>query len=223
MSLPDPLYIPAEETEYEWTVRRSRFIARLVPVRSQEEAEAALTRIRSAHQTATHNCYAWRVGLEVPAERFSDDGEPGGTAGRPILDALRHVPVTQCLVVVTRYFGGILLGAGGLVHAYSDSTVNVLQAARLLRCRTLRQLQVECGYDQYGRIEHELDVRGTAVVHRDFGVDVKLEAWVEEAEATRVAEALRDATAGRARIRLGETAVMGVDSEGKPVVRADRW
>ncbi|MBX6352645.1 MAG: YigZ family protein [Thermoflavifilum sp.] len=218
----DDLLFPAAPCVVEQTIRRSRFIGHVVPVFSTQEAERELELIRARHAQATHNCYAWRVGLEVPTERYSDDGEPSGTAGRPILDALRHRGVTQCLVVVTRYFGGILLGAGGLVHAYSGTTVQALDAASLLRCQRLRRLHVRCAYDAYGKIEHTLSTLGVAVGERNFGVDVRLVAWPKAAEAGRVMDMLREITAGQAEVTCGEEIVMGVDEDGKPVTPAVR-
>ena len=109
-------------SEAEYTVNRSRFIGRCFPVESEEAALCLLGDIRKKHWDATHNCFAYRIG-ENAAARFSDDGEPGGTAGKPIMDVLTGRGLTNVLCVVTRYFGGILLGAGGLVRAYSKSAV----------------------------------------------------------------------------------------------------
>ena len=106
-------------SEAEYTVNRSRFIGRCFPVDSEEAALCLLSDIRKRHWDATHNCFAYRIGETAAAARFSDDGEPGGTAGKPIMDVLTGKGLTNVLCVVTRYFGGILLGAGGLVRAYS--------------------------------------------------------------------------------------------------------
>ena len=115
-------------SEAEYTVNRSRFIGRCFPVDSEEAALCLLGDIRKKHWDATHNCFAYRIG-ENAAARFSDDGEPGGTAGKPIMDVLTGRGLTNVLCVVTRYFGGILLGAGGLVRAYSKSAADAVAKA----------------------------------------------------------------------------------------------
>ena len=105
--------------EAELVIKRSRFIGRCFPVADEQEALRLLEQVRRQHWDATHNCYAYSVGVSGACARYSDDGEPSGTAGLPMMEALRRSGVTDALVVVTRYFGGILLGAGGLVRAYS--------------------------------------------------------------------------------------------------------
>ena len=117
-----------QRSEAEYTVNRSRFIGRCFPVDSEEAALCLLGDIRKKHWDATHNCFAYRIG-DNAAARFSDDGEPGGTAGKPIMDVLTGRGLTNVLCVVTRYFGGILLGAGGLVRAYSKSAAEAVAKA----------------------------------------------------------------------------------------------
>ena len=117
-----------QRSEAEYTVNRSRFIGRCFPVDSEEAALCLLGDIRKKHWDATHNCFAYRIG-DNAAARFSDDGEPGGTAGKPIMDVLTGRGLTNVLCVVTRYFGGILLGAGGLVRAYSKSAADAVTKA----------------------------------------------------------------------------------------------
>ncbi|HIU94159.1 MAG TPA: YigZ family protein, partial [Candidatus Aphodomorpha intestinavium] len=115
--------------EAELVIKRSRFIGRCFPVADEQEALRLLEQVRRQHWDATHNCYAYSVGVSGACARYSDDGEPSGTAGLPMMEALRRSGVTDALVVVTRYFGGILLGAGGLVRAYSAAAAAAVRSA----------------------------------------------------------------------------------------------
>ena len=112
----------------EFIINKSRFIGYGCPCETEEEALAFLKQIREKHADATHNCYAYIIGANMGIMRYSDDGEPGGTAGLPIIEVMKARGVTNCCVVVTRYFGGILLGAGGLVRAYSQGSATAIKA-----------------------------------------------------------------------------------------------
>ena len=139
-------------SEAEYTVNRSRFIGRCFPVDSEEAALCLLGDIRKKHWDATHNCFAYRIG-ENAAARFSDDGEPGGTAGKPIMDVLTGRGLTNVLCVVTRYFGGILLGAGGLVRAYSKSAADAVTKAGVVSYLPGTILDIPMDYSRYGALE----------------------------------------------------------------------
>lgn len=139
-------------SEAEYTVNRSRFIGRCFPVESEEAALCLLGDIRKKHWDATHNCFAYRIG-ENAAARFSDDGEPGGTAGKPIMDVLNGKGLTNVLCVVTRYFGGILLGAGGLVRAYSKSAADAVTKAGVVSYLPGTVLDIPMDYSRYGALE----------------------------------------------------------------------
>ncbi|SFU65993.1 YigZ family protein [Alicyclobacillus macrosporangiidus] len=209
--------MPEAACQAELVIKKSRFIGHLVPARAVEEAEAALAAIRTEHKTATHNCYAYRVGTGVPVERFSDDGEPSGTAGRPILEVLRRKPVTNALVVVTRYFGGVLLGANGLVRAYADTTSHVIDHAVLLHCRPLCKLDVVCDYGQYGRLEHALTQAGRTLVDRVFTETVSFSLWVPAEEAEAVADHIVDTSHGQAQVTRHTAQYAGVRPDGSLV------
>lgn len=122
-----------EASEIELVINRSRFIGRCFPVKTEQEALDILSDIRKTHWDATHNCYAYCIGSQGNCARYSDDGEPGGTAGLPMMEVLRHRQVTDVLCIVTRYFGGILLGTGGLVRAYSRSCTEAVDKAGVVR------------------------------------------------------------------------------------------
>ena len=139
----------ASETEF--TVNKSRFIGRCFPVSSEEEALARLDEIRKLHHDATHNC--WAYNLRGGIMRFSDDGEPGGTAGMPIMDTLIRSETLDAIIIVTRYFGGILLGSGGLVRAYSKSASDALSSAGVLQMLPCSEIEFFVDYYRYGGIE----------------------------------------------------------------------
>lgn len=139
----------ASETEF--TVNKSRFIGRCFPVSSEEEALARLDEIRKLHHDATHNC--WAYNLRGGIMRFSDDGEPGGTAGMPIMDTLIRSETLDAIIIVTRYFGGILLGSGGLVRAYSKSASDALSSAGVLQMLPCSEIEFFVDYSRYGGIE----------------------------------------------------------------------
>ena len=121
-----------KEAAEEYSIQKSRFIGRAAPVTTVEEALRFLEQVRSEHRTATHNCYAYILGQNAGIMRYSDDGEPGGTAGLPMMEVLKARGVVNCAVVVTRYFGGVLLGTGGLVRAYTQATQAGIEAAELV-------------------------------------------------------------------------------------------
>ena len=139
----------ASETEF--TVNKPRFIGRCFPVSSEEEALERLDEIRKLHHDATHNC--WAYNLRGGIMRFSDDGEPGGTAGMPIMDTLIRSETLDAIIIVTRYFGGILLGSGGLVRAYSKSASDALSSAGVLQMLPCSEIEFFVDYSRYGGIE----------------------------------------------------------------------
>ena len=141
---------PAHMGEAALEEKRSRFLAMAVPVTTEEEAAASLEMRRKAHRDARHHVYAYC--LRGGARRYSDDGEPQGTGGMPLLDILTKEGVTDCLLVVTRYFGGILLGTGGLSRAYSQSGKRALQAAGIVTMHRFDRVEITCDYARYGRV-----------------------------------------------------------------------
>ena len=147
----------------EFEEKRSLLIGYAKPTRTEEQALAFITQIKQKHKDATHNCYAYIVGQNAGIMRYSDDGEPGGTAGMPIIEVMKARGVVDCAVVVTRYFGGILLGAGGLVRAYSHTAKLALEAAHIITYEQYTELQLTCSYSDYQRYQAELP-RFAAVV-----------------------------------------------------------
>ena len=152
----------AGEGEAEFTEKKSVFIGHAAPVRSEEEAQAFVKKYRNQYMDARHNVWAYLMKGEIVA-RYSDDGEPQGTAGVPVLDTIRKSGVTDAAVVVTRYFGGILLGAGGLVRAYSHTARLALEAARIITYEQYDILELSCSYSDYQRYSAELPRFGAVI------------------------------------------------------------
>lgn len=182
-------------SEAEYTVNRSRFIGRCFPVDSEEAALCLLGDIRKKHWDATHNCFAYRIG-ENAAARFSDDGEPGGTAGKPIMDVLTGKGLTNVLCVVTRYFGGILLGAGGLVRAYSKSAADAVTKAGMVSYLPGTILDIPMDYSRYGALEGF--IRANAEVRNvAFAQNVVVTAAVEDTNLLKFMKEVTERSDGR--------------------------
>jgi uncharacterized YigZ family protein len=193
------------DTEAAIEVKRSRFLCTLARVEDETAARAVVERLRRQHWDAGHHCSAFRIGPPPnPVERSSDDGEPAGAAGAPMLDVLRGAGVSDVAVVVTRWFGGTLLGAGGLVRAYGDAVRAALHEAGTLRRSLLREHVLELDHADAGRVESELRTRGVAVLDSAYGARVSLTLGVAPAEEPRLAALLAELTSGAA-----ETTVAG--------------
>lgn len=162
----------------EITEKKSRFIATVQPVTTPEEALAFVAEKKKEYWDARHNCYAYVTGKNQEQMRCSDDGEPSGTAGRPILDVLLREQIHDAVIVVTRYFGGVLLGTGGLVRAYQKAASEGLAAAEILSWQEGRPLAVETDYQGYGKVEYLFRELGVYVEDTDFGQQVTIRAMV---------------------------------------------
>lgn len=180
--------------------RGSRFIADAVPVTARAEAEAALEAVRQESYDATHHCYAWRIGTGGEQYRIHDDGEPGGSAGRPILAAIDRSGLTNVLVIVTRYFGGTKLGVGGLVRAYGDAAAGALQGAGILVCYLTAVCTVRFGHALIGPVMRVAARREARIVETSYGDGVTMRLEVRRGELERLAADLVDATHGQAEI-----------------------
>ncbi|MBO0980187.1 YigZ family protein [Microbacterium sp. SD291] len=190
----------AATVAHEIVIRKSRFIAHISPVSSVEDADAVIADIRRRFWDARHNCSAMVTGLLGDQARSSDDGEPSGTAGIPMLEVLRRRELTDLVAVVTRYFGGVKLGAGGLVRAYSSAVSEALDLATLLRRQSLTQVTIDVAHADAGRYDNLLRDwvarnDGTLGTPR-YGAMATLEAWVPAAELGRLHDELAAASAG---------------------------
>jgi uncharacterized YigZ family protein len=143
--------------------KKSRFIATVLPVETLEQAEEALTRLRKEHYSAAHNCFGYQIGEKNEMQRCSDDGEPQGTAGKPILDVLKGQDIKNTLIVVTRYFGGTLLGTGGLVRAYGKAAKEGVAAAGLIARKRIRLMELEMTYTLSGKVQYLLNEKGYTI------------------------------------------------------------
>lgn len=177
-------------------IEKSEFIAKIAPVTSSEEAAAFIDSVRAEHRKARHNCYAYtlRDGFET---RFSDDGEPQGTAGAPILDVIQKSGLTDVCIVVTRYFGGILLGKGGLTRAYSSSAAKAVAEARLRIMCDARDVSLTMDYSFYDRVLRLLPEFEIKTLAQDFADAVSLKLLIKEEHCEKFREKLNDISNGQ--------------------------
>ncbi len=164
----------SREAESAIEIKRSRFIGRSFKCATAEEAMAAVKRVREAWRDATHHCWAYRVGMTGEQARYDNSGEPQGTAGPPILDVLKHNDLTNTLVVVTRYYGGTKLGAGGLVRAYGDAAKRAIEASGVSELRVVREIRAPVPYALLAPFEAYLAREGFEVTSKEFGEIVVL-------------------------------------------------
>lgn len=194
-----------QEASAEIVIKKSRFIGYAKPVETEEEAVAFIDEIKRLHRQATHNCSAYMVGERDQYQKASDDGEPSGTAGKPILEVIKNKGLKNVAVVVTRYFGGIMLGAGGLVRAYTDGAVAGIEAAEEIVNVLHLEVFVDVDYTWYGKLENELHGRGTRVGGTEFADRVIVRCLPEEQEAEAFIVWMTDLTQGQAVISKGES------------------
>ncbi|MEO3945652.1 YigZ family protein [Gorillibacterium sp. CAU 1737] len=187
----------------EIVIRKSRFIGHARPVETEEEALSFIAEIKKQHSAATHNCSAYVIGERDEHQKQSDDGEPSGTAGKPILEVIKHQGLKNVAVVVTRYFGGIMLGAGGLIRAYTDGAVVGLAAACPVKQVLHRDVYVEIDYTWLGKVEHELRGRGTRLGETLFADKVTLHCQPTASEAEVFSAWLTDITSGQGKVTMG--------------------
>ncbi len=158
----------AGETENTLIEKKSKFIARIKPVETQEEAEAFIEAVRKEHWNATHNVPAYILGMNQEIQKYSDDNEPSGTAGLPMLEVLKSKQVVNTCVVVTRYFGGTLLGRGGLIRAYGGATREALKAAGIVRMVPAHKVAIRVDYVHSGKIQNELLTQGVTLEDAEY-------------------------------------------------------
>lgn len=190
-----------KEAIAEFAEKRSRFIGCAKPVKTEEEAVAFINSVKSKNWNATHNVYAYSI-REGQVKRYSDDGEPQGTAGIPVLDVIVKSGVVDTAVVVTRYFGGILLGAGGLVRAYSHGASIALEQARVITMRACLMAELCCDYSQYGRLSALIPESGGTVDHADFTDCVKISFHMSDEDMRAFDQKLADATSGQSKAEI---------------------
>ena len=191
-----------EPTTAEVVEKKSRFIANVFYVANVNEVEEKLNKIRKEHYDAKHNCFAYILGLKGDTVKSSDDGEPQGTAGHPMLDILKGNDLTNCIAIVTRYFGGTLLGTGGLVRCYSDSLKQAIEKAKVAEIKSAYMVSFDISYDDYGKIENvisninqsEIFIHSLDKVFEDV---VKLKCLVRESVFEKFAREITNLTKGK--------------------------
>lgn len=206
-----------EGGEDEIVEKKSRFIATVVPVETEEEALTFIEAMRKKYWNATHNCFAYVIGERGQVQRCSDDGEPGGTAGKPMLDVLLGEEVRNVAVVVTRYFGGTLLGTGGLVRAYSSATQAGLAASMIITKILGVKLNVKTDYTGLGKIQYILGQRGITILNSVYTENVELEVLIPGTEVGAVKAEIIEGTNGKAQITEGKECWFA-DIDGRPTV-----
>lgn len=193
----------AREGVHEIEISKSRFLCSLAPAATEREAQDFVRRVRGEHPTATHNCYAYVIGADGGVQKASDDGEPGGTAGVPMLQMLLRREVRYVVAVVTRYYGGVKLGAGGLIRAYGGVVGEALDALGTVTRERFRLATVTVGHERAGRLENDLRATGRAVREVRYAEAVTIELGLPDADVDAFRAWLADATAGTATLELG--------------------
>jgi len=204
----------AESVTRELIINRSRFIASVFPVTSLADAESIIAATRKEHWSANHNCLAMIIGEHGELQRSSDDGEPSGTAGVPMLEVLRRRNLTDVLVIVTRYFGGVLLGAGGLVRAYSGAVSAVLDDAQILERQLLTEITISVDYGLVGRLENTLrnwvQQNGAVFTEPNYGRRAQFNLLVPEEMINVLRELALTSTGGAAELEVGAQRIFDV-------------
>ena len=181
----------------EFIINKSRFIGYGAPAASEEEALGFLADVRSAHKDASHHCYAYIIGANMGVMRYSDDGEPGGTAGMPIIEVMKARQITNACVVVVRYFGGVLLGAGGLTRAYSQGAATAINAAGVGEVSPTRRYLMEVPYPMLGRVDYLLKSLPVIVEDKQFSDAIVMTLIVRARDDEAFLSAVTSGTDGR--------------------------
>ncbi|MBQ5431626.1 MAG: YigZ family protein [Lachnospiraceae bacterium] len=196
-----------QEGHSEIIEKKSRFIGRALPIESEQQAQEILKEIRKQYYDARHVCYAFQVDQIT---RSSDDGEPSGTAGRPILDMIGYAGLKNVLVVVTRYFGGVLLGTGGLTRAYGQTAKEAIEAAPQMEILSGRKIDLVCDYNDYGKVDYLVRQKNIPVHSSDFGAEVTFSVMLEEENYEAFVKEVTDLTGGRTKIDAGNPLKYGL-------------
>lgn len=207
-------FVPSGFGEAEFIEKRSRFIGRVWRTDTEEEALARIAETREKHWNATHNVYAYII-KDGGAMRYSDDGEPQGTSGMPVLGVFRAAGVFNVCCVVTRYFGGVLLGAGGLVRAYSHTAALALESAGISVMRRWKELKLNCPYSYFERVKVEITAYDGNIENIDYGAEVVIEALLPASRAEEFNARLIDMTAGTLAAEVTGECYRAVSVEGR--------
>ena len=207
--------LSGETFESEYEINKSKFIAHVKHVEDEETAKDFLQQLKKKYYDATHNCSAWVLGVDGSKQKSNDDGEPGGTAGNPILETIKKNELVNIMVVVTRYFGGIKLGAGGLIRAYSHTAALGISTAKIVTMTPMQRLNVTVNYNLFASVENWIRNKNITVENKDYSdnVTISLLLLPEEVEI-RLTE-LKDLTAAKFSNKLEEEILVAVEAKEK--------
>ena len=207
--------LSGEVFEAEYEINKSKFIAHVKQVEDEEAAKTFLQQLKKKYFDATHNCSAWVLGVDGSKQKSNDDGEPGGTAGNPILETIKKNELVNTVVVVTRYFGGIKLGAGGLIRAYSHTAALGLSASKIVTMTPMQRLSITVNYNLFASVENWIRNKNITVESKDYTDNVTLSLLLlpEEVE-TRLIE-LKDLTSANFSHKLNDEILVAIEARKK--------
>ena len=194
-------------------IKKSEFICSLARTETEEEGRAFIDEIKTEHRKATHNCFAYMIGLNNEIQRESDNGEPSGTAGVPILEVLKNLELHNVTAVVTRYFGGIKLGAGGLIRAYSNATSNAIEHVGVVRKVVQTELSLKVSYSAWGKLQNYLENNQVNVSDTVFMTDVTAVVYVDTPEVESFTATIVDLMNGQVEVEEGQEKYVEVPYE----------
>lgn len=200
-----------EKGEHEIIIQKSRFITYINRAETEDSAQEFIQEIKKKHWDATHNCSAYLIGEQNNIQKANDDGEPSGTAGIPMLEVLKKRDLKDTVVVVTRYFGGIKLGAGGLIRAYGSSVSEGINAIGVVERKLMVVMHVKADYPLLGKLENELRSSVYQIKDIHYTDKVEIETYVEEAQIGNFSAWMTDLTNGQAEIEAGEKLYLETD------------
>ncbi|WP_064497974.1 YigZ family protein [Bacillus safensis] len=207
--------------EHEIVIEKSRFICHIQRAVSEEEAQAFIQSIKKQHWNATHNCSAYLIGEHDLIQKANDDGEPSGTAGVPMLEVLKKRKLKDTVVVVTRYFGGIKLGAGGLIRAYGKSVSEAINHVGMVERCLMRTMHTTIDYTWLGKVENELRASSFQLKEIHYAEDVIFETYVEETQTEQFVEWMTELTNGKSVTKEGE--LIYLEKDIGPIKETDEW
>ncbi len=207
--------------EHEIVIEKSRFICHIQRAVSEEEAQAFIQSIKKQHWNATHNCSAYLIGEHDLIQKANDDGEPSGTAGVPMLEVLKKRKLKDTVVVVTRYFGGIKLGAGGLIRAYGKSVSEAINHVGMVERSLMRTMHTTIDYTWLGKVENELRASSFQLKEIHYAEDVIFETYVEETQTEQFIEWMTELTNGKSVTKEGE--LIYLEKDIGPIKETDEW
>jgi len=194
-------------------INKSKFICSVLPIVCEEEAIAFIDKIKKEFKEASHNVYAYVIGQNTNVQRFTDDGEPSGTAGMPILNAINQENLKNVVVVVTRYFGGVMLGAGGLVRAYSKSAKIGLENGIIVDKRLYHEISTTIEYTMLGKVENDLAKNNFVIKDKKYGENVDIIVLAKDEELDKLNNLFNEVTSGKAQIIMGQSSYYSIKDE----------